>query len=436
MNVICAYAVNLDAVCNVNAGQLLPLLPPELSSEEIGLKGSIARMEDLVSSLLYCMRDGSGAEILIDSPALASRIEQAFNWQMRLGGNAGIMANVLADLGAKPVLNAPDLGPRLAALLRPGVRVPLSGSLVGPGRVASSKKNDRPEPVHFVFQFKRGEKIQYGRDRFIVPQDNRFIASYDPVNTALLSSRDFDSYCLKHISAFSGAMVSGFHLLTLKNYRKILPEKINQLRSWKEMSPNLFIHLELGSFQSPQIMSHLLDLISEVSIDSLGMNQDELDAAAKLLNLSIKANPPASWQKSILAAELMQDKSGIGRVSVHTRDYILSVIRDGLLPAQDEILALQRGVDAAASLAAGGSIRAAPPEDYNEKGLAAAKELRRLGAVGQGSGAILHCGSRIVSLVPSRQVSKPLITVGLGDTATAFIFFCEVEAIRRNAALS
>lgn len=433
MNVICAYAVNLDAVCNVNARQLLPLLPPELSSEKIGLKGSIARMEDLVSFLLYCMREGSGAEILIDSPALASRIEQAFNWQMRLGGNAGIMANVLADLGAMPVLNAPAIGPRLAAILHPEVRLPLSGSLAGPGRVAQAKKDDRPEPVHYVFQFKRGEKIQYGQDRFIVPQDNRFIASYDPVNTALLSSRDFDSYCLNHISVFSGAMVSGFHLLPLQDYGKILPEKINQLRSWKKRNPNLFIHLELGSFQSPRIMSHLLDLISEVSIDSLGMNEDELDAAAGLLNLSIKANTPASWQERVLAAELLQDKTGIFRVSVHTREYIISTMRDGLLSARDEILALQSGVDAAASLAACGSIRESPPEEFNDKGLAAAADLRRLGAVGQGTGATLQSGGRILSLVPARQVSRPMITVGLGDTATASIFFCELEAIRKNA---
>ena len=433
MNIICAYAVNLDAVCNVKSSQLQPLLPPELPSEKIGLKGSISRMEDLVSSLLYCMREGSGAEILIDSPALASRIEQAFTWQMRLGGNAGIMANVLADLGAKPVLNAPAMGLRLAAMLRPEVRLPLSGSLAGPGRVAQAKKDDRPEPVHYVFQFKRGEKIQYGRDGFIVPQDNRFIASYDPVNTALLSSRDFDSYCLNHISVFSGAMVSGFHLLPLQDYGEILPEKINQLRSWKKRNPNLFIHLELGSFQSPRIMSHLLDLISEVSIDSLGMNEDELDAAAGLLNLPIKANTPASWQERVLAAELLQDKTGITRVSVHTREYIISTMRDGLLSARDEILALQSGVDAAASLAACGSIREAPPEEYNDKGLAAAADLRRLGAVGFGRGATLQSGGRILSLVPARQVSCPMITVGLGDTATASIFFCELEAIRKNA---
>jgi ADP-dependent phosphofructokinase/glucokinase len=436
MNVICAYAVNLDAVCNVKSSQLQPLLPSEISSENIGLKSSISKMDDLFSSLLYCMREGFGAEILIESPALASLIEKAFAWNMRLGGNAGIMANVLADLGARPILNAPAMGPGLAALLRPEVRLPFSGSLVKSGRVAQAKKFDRPEPVHFVFQFKSGEEIRYGRDKFIVPQDNRFIASYDPINTALASSRDFDSYCLEHISAFSGAMISGFHMLPLQNYEEILPEKINQLRSWKKRNPNLFIHLELGSFQSPQIMSHLLHLLPKIPIDSLGMNQEELDAAAGLLNLSINSNTPASWQEKVLALERLQNETGITRVSVHTREYIISAMKDGLLPGKDEISALQSGVDAAASLAACGSMRAAPPEEYNEKGLAAAADLLRLGAVGCSSGATLQSGGRILSLVPARQVSQPKITVGLGDTATASIFFCELEAIRRNAALS
>ena len=436
MNVICAYAVNLDAVCDVRSSQLQPLLPPGLSSENIGLKGSISKMDDLFSSLLYCMREGSGAEILIESPALASRIEQAFTWQMRLGGNAGIMANVLADLGAKPVLNAPDLGPRLAALLRPEVRLPLSGSLVGPEEAASSKKEGSHEPVHYVFQFKGGEEIKYGVDSFIIPQDNRFIASYDPANACLQSRRDFDSYCLEHISFFMGAMVSGFHLLTLQNHREVLPRKIAQLRSWKKRNPDLFIHLELGSFQSPQTMSHLLHLISEVPIDSLGMNEDELTDSARLFEGSPMASQPRTWQEMIPVAENLQGKTGVFRVAVHTRDYILSIMKEGRISAQDEILALQSGVDAAASLAAGRSVRAAPPEDYNEKGFAAAAELRRLGAVGYGKGAAHQSDGRIVSLVPARQVSQPMITVGLGDTATASTFFCELEAISRNAALS
>lgn len=432
MNVICGYTVNLDQVCNVQAQDLSRLLPAGLSSKEmeVELRGSIARMEDLISSLLFCMREGSGAEILIESPDLAGQIKEAFSWKSRLGGNAGIMANVLAHLGAKPNLNAPALGPSLAAMLHPGVRIPFSGALAGPRRVAEEMLEDGPEPVHFVFQFRRGMEMAIGRDRLTVPQDNRFIASYDPINTSLKSSRDFDSYCQENISHYAGALVSGFHLVPLKKYQEIFGEKMNQLRSWKKSNPNLFIHLELGSFQSPQIMSHLLNLMPEVPIDSLGMNQDELGAAAGLLNVSASMTPPGSWQESILAAERLQDKTDIFRVAIHTRDYILSVMKEGRISALDELSALQSGADAAASLAACGSIKAAPPAQFNEKGLKAAAELRRQGADCLGRGGMLRSGGRIVSLAPARQVSQPLITVGLGDTATASIFFHEVGAMR------
>ncbi|HQJ80446.1 MAG TPA: ADP-dependent glucokinase/phosphofructokinase [Methanothrix sp.] len=433
VNIICAYNVNLDAVCNLRAEELSSLLPPDLLSDDIELKGTIASMEDLLSSLLYCMREGSGAEILLDSPQLARRIEASISWSSRLGGNAAIMANLLADLGAMPLLNDSAIGSRLAEMLHPGVRLPLEGALAGRENMGRFGRECDQEPVHFVFQFKRGEVMLFGRERFIVPQDNRFIASYDPINTRLQSSWNFDRYCLENISDFQGALITGFHLLPLPGYREVLREKMDQLISWKKRNADLFIHLELGSFQSPEILSFLLDLIPRFPIDSLGMNEDELAGAAEILGLSSAINPPGSWQERIFAARCLQDKTGIFRVAVHTRDYIFSIIKEGIISAQDELSALNSGVDAAASLAAFGSPRAGPPPQFNEKGLEAAADLCRLGAASPGRGAMLCLGGRIVSLAPARQVSHPQITVGLGDTATASIFLREVEAIKRNA---
>ena len=188
--------------------------------------------------------------------------------------------------------------------------------------------------------------------------------------------------------------------------------------------------MELGSFQSPRILSYLLDLISQLPIESIGMNEDELGAAMGLLQISAAGNPPGSWQERMQAAQSLQEKTGVLRVAVHTRDYILSVMNEGLLPAKDEFAALQSGVDSAASLAAGGSLMTEPPAQFNETGLAAAAELGRQGASGYGRGAALHSGGRILSLVPARLVFRPRITVGLGDTATASIFFRQVCAIK------
>lgn len=417
MNIICAYTANVDAVCNIQGEEISRLLPEDMKIE---LKKSIASREDLLSSLLFCMIQGSGAEILIDNETVASRIEDSFSWQFRLGGNAAIMANVLASLGAKPVLNAPALGPMLAGMLHSAVSVP--GLLS-----AESLLKEKAEMVHFVFQFKKGCEILFGGRRIIAPRDNRFIATHDSVNTRILTSQDFDDYCLENIQEIEGSLLSGFHLVPLYGYQEIFTGRIAQIRSWKERNPKIFIHAEMGSFQSPVIMHSLLSLLPQIPVDSLGLNEDELAAAEELQ----PRLPPSGWQESMQAAMRLRERLGIFRVAVHTRDYILSVMQPGKIAAQDELIALQKGVEAGASLAATGIATSKEKAEINPLGLEAREEFCRNGAVASGRGVFLHKGEVIVSLMPSLVVNKPRITVGLGDTATATMFFQELMAIRK-----
>jgi ADP-dependent phosphofructokinase/glucokinase len=431
MNIICAYPVNVDAVCNIRSENISALVP---SNMKIELKESIGSREDLLSCLLFCMQQGSGAEILIQSPEVARQIEQSFSWQFRLGGNAGIMANVLAELGAKPVLNAPALGARLAGMLHAVVRVPAS-STAEPGPAAEGPKADlerdqdlETEMVHFVFQFKKGDLVASGQSRIIAPSDNRFIATYDPVNTRLLSSKHFDSYCLENIREIDGALLSGFHLAPFREYREIFPQKIAQIKSWKDKNPQIFIHAEMGSFQSPEIMQSLLLLLPQIPVDSLGLNEDELAAAEGLSPGSL----PARWQETMQAANRLRESLGLFRVVVHTRDYIMSIMLPGKITAAIELSALQSGVDAAAALAATGFVTGEPPQVENLVGLKAKEEFCGNGATPSGGGAFLKTGEAIISLMPSLLAKKPKITVGLGDTVTAAVFFRELTAIKKN----
>ncbi len=419
MNVICAYTVNIDAVFNVMEEKIAEFaLSASAPATEIELRESIGTPGDLISSLLFCMRNGSGAEILIEGQELARQIEAAFPWQFRLGGNAGITANVLAALGARPVLNAPGLGPRLAGMLHPQVSIPVSGELKNPVQ-AAEMAGTGPEMVHFVFQFKEGDTAASAEGRIAAPRDNRFIATFDPINTRLVSSRHFDSYCQENIQSFDGAILSGFHLASLESYQDIFSERIAQIRSWKEKNPEVFIHAEMGSFQSPLIARYLL---SRLPIDSLGMNEDEVAAA--------EGKTPGCWQETVQAAQELRERLGLFRVAVHTRDYILSVILDAKITAEEEITALQSGADAAAALAATGYVAGEPPEEVNSAGLLAREEFCRSGAEAAGRGAFLDSGGEIVSLMPSLLAREPRITVGLGDTATATIFLEELKAIK------
>lgn len=443
MKIICAYPVNLDAVYDMEEDSISRFVqgadPLELKSE---LKGSIRSREDLISSLLYCMQQGSGAEILVESQELAEKIEASFPWSFRLGGNAGIMANLLAELGARPVLNAPALEPRLAALLHPGVGIPVSGRLMQPAQ-AAERPDLSSEVLHFVFQFKESDRIPSPQGPISAAKDNRFIATYDPVNTRMVSAEDFDSYCRDHIQDIDGAILSGFHLAPRDRYREIFPPRIEQIRSWKEANPNIYVHVEMGSFQSQKIARHFLRLLEKA--DSLGLNEDELETAAAEYS-AIGSSPVSStilstarpkmsqWQERVQKAARLREDLGIFRVSVHTRDYILSIMEVGRLTANEELLSLQRGADAAAALAATGSAKGMPPNEINPRGLEAKREFCRQGAeaAGVGRGAFHKRDGLVVSLMPSLLAREPRITVGLGDTATAATFYQELQAIKKS----
>jgi len=443
MKIICAYPVNLDAVYDFGEERVSRFIqsadPSGIKSE---LKGSIRSREDLISSLLYCIQQGSGAEILVESRQLAEEIEASFPWSFRLGGNAGIMANLLAELGARPILNAPALEPRLAALLHPGVGIPVSGRLMQPS-LAAERPDLSSEVLHFVFQFKESDRIPSPQGPISAAKDNRFIATYDPVNTRMVSNQDFDAYCQDHIQEIDGAILSGFHLAPRDRYREIFPPRIEQIRSWKEANPNIFIHVEMGSFQSQKIARHFLRLLEKA--DSLGLNEDELETATAEYS-AIGSSPVSStvlstarpkmsqWQERVQKAAGLREHLGIFRVSVHTRDYILSIMEEGKITAKEELLSLQKGADAAAALAATGSAKGMPPEEINPRGLEAKREFCRQGAeaAGVGRGAFHKRDGLVVSVMPSLLAREPRITVGLGDTATAATFYKELQAIKRD----
>lgn len=416
MNIICAYPVNLDAVHDVR-GEEIAALPEEAREAEPKICEKITGLNDLISSLLSCMQRGSGAELLIEREDVARRIEASFSWHHRLGGNAGIMANVLAARGAMPVLNAPALSKRMAGMLHTGVRLPHQGRLVGPIQAVNGS-----EMVHYVFEFAQGTTVRRGGRDVVASRSNRLIATFDPMNSRLYADSDFDSFCSENIGSFDGALISGFHLVPFSGFREIYGEKIAQIASWRDGNPELYIHAEMGSFQRPEMMKYL---VSRLPADSLGLNEDEL---------AVIEGSTTGWRATLEAAERLRRSLGLQRVAVHTRDYILSVMLD-LIPAEEEAKALTCGADAAAALASTGSLEGNPPGGMNSAGLKARDEFIDEGATPSGRGASLAYGKTITTLVPSLLVDHPRFTVGLGDTATATIFHEELKARMREKKL-
>lgn len=453
MRIICGYNVNLDMVCTLTGGDVRRcivehgLVEQVLERLESPVEGSIHSVVDFFSGLLLHMRSGSGGEWLVFNREVVDFLKEHFMHRSRiiLGGNAGNMANVLAELGAGLVVpNIASHSRHQAELFsREGIRIPVRkrGELVLMHPLDASFEND--EVIHFVFDYARGTRLSLDGLSFTVPRDDRFIATYDPVNIALTVNPCFEDYCRRSAASFDGALLAGFHLLLREypdgtTYRDKIHRFAEHTECWKQHNPDMFIHVELGYFHSDAVGSCMLESLGYV--DSLGMNEVELSRCALIRdnrdNLELRGGIEGLVVRDIIrGAREVLEATGVNRVCIHTAEFIVSVFNRALLDPGVEVEALDFGARTAAARAATGrcgdrryiweTTRNMP---RSRVGVEQIEELQQqYPVVDCGCGVCLEKGKHCICVVPATRCEKPLTTVGLGDTFTAATFLRELE---------
>lgn len=447
MNILCAYNANIDSICRIE-GQKLSRMLEEVTGLQEKLKdppGFISSKSDFFAGLLICMRDGVGAEWMIDDREIFEWLRQTFlkDSLMRMGGNMGIMANVLSELGASKVI------PNVASLSKfqssffsdKAIFHPFNGSLYTNREISTvlPEVDDNPELIHFVFDFKKGDEVTFSGESISVPRENRFIATYDPLNFQLYTNEHFRDYSLKHAVEMDGAIVSGFHMLhegTLENdiYKKKLNEALKSLQNWKKVNKDLHIHAEFGHFSSDKIASYAFEILSPI-VDRIGMNEDELAMLARINNMDpkpiLEMDPVAITEAAI---KLCSD-FGLCRMLVHTRDFVLSVSHRKDDDPEKTIEAMNFGLGCAAAFACSGKLAdretlldIASGIKESEFGKAQCSKLaKHMDKELKCSNICAMHMSYLVTMVPTRICAEPVSTVGLGDTISAAIFLRELE---------
>ncbi|MEM2905670.1 MAG: ADP-dependent glucokinase/phosphofructokinase [Candidatus Bathyarchaeia archaeon] len=454
--IIVAYNTNIDGLKTVNGRWLSQLLAEDADlKERVAEKfretpGEVTDLSDLVAALLYYMREGAGGERLILAEDVFQWLSRAFGpGELRMGGQAGIMANVLSSLGVRLV--APHVAqlPREQAELfddQERTRIPTVGPLgtVFARPVDAARENDK-KLIHWVLNFKEGATVSFNNITITAPRENRFIATYDEDNAELRISSSFVEGVTARIAEFDGAIISGFHLLR-RSYRDgssfeaKLERALRPLREWRELNPKLRLHLELGSMQAPEVEAATLR--ASGLFHSVGMNEDELKsglAALALRPVSETRNREPSAEAVYRDALALRSELKVERLNVHTRDFSMSVLSGRYAErAERELDGLLVGAAVAAARAATG--RFPPPEQIlrlqrdgvippSPRGLRQHQAL--VDAVrGEDPAAALSLSEQGfakldgLSLVyaPSRWVERTVSTVGLGDAISSASF--------------
>lgn len=468
MKFLCGYNMNLDAVYSINGDDIAELL--EQVDEKTLLESikdtsaNISSLSDLIAGLVGCMREGTGAEWFIQDISVFRYLMEHFYDRsiIRIGGNMAIMANVMSEMGAdevvlNPVGNVESIKPLMSdkAIIYPKVSdmEAADGVDMADGRngvvsgltdniVTKTDVNTTEDIVHFVFDFKKGTTFEVFGEYFTVARENRFIATYDNVNTELYISPAFENYSLEYVWGANGAIVSGFNQLRLSYPDGSDPiEKFENaqslLKKWKYLNPSLLIHAELGHFSSSEMAEFIFLELSDV-VDVIGLNEDEIGMLSGLHGVPKSQSQDIDAYSIVEACTRCLHTTNLKKMVVHTRDLIVSVFRDDISKCENEIQSLEFGIECAGYFAAKGKlpqrlniVTMASELSRSVHGLEQIKHVQNfipsIIGIGCDAGACGEYSGLNVCIVPTLLCDDPISTVGLGDTVMAASFLRWVE---------
>jgi ADP-dependent phosphofructokinase/glucokinase len=470
MNILCGYNVNIDSVYRISGAEISELLETFKAAEMLNKIQTPPRKiyseADFVAGLAYCMKYGCGAEWLIFNQSVFEFLKNRYFGKslVRMGGNAGIMANALSQIGVSRVIPnvAVPSKTQLSLFSKKAIYFPenLPQAMENTRKESDGDKNvfsSSQEPIHFVFDFSEGEVFSLYGTEIRVPRENRFIATWDHLNLRLFVNPAFEQYALQHACEIDGVLVSGFHLLLenypdSKTYKTILDDTFNQLKSWKNRNDKLQIHIEFGHFASKEIANSVFLKFAKFS-DILGMNEDELEMLYNLHGITREGLQHMEAEAISTAAFRLASKYGLKKLLIHTREFVLTAFNFKLnsrscsepkpeseteklqKAAEEKLEALKFGVRCAGVYAASGKLEG---REFVEKEASKLQEsqfgraqigafLKAFNGKTLGQGAYVLKENYIICMLPTMLSRSPVTTVGLGDTLTAGTFLRGLE---------
>ena len=433
-SVLLAYNTNVDALHHLRGDDLKARIKAAGREEVLRyseeLPASIKSVPQLLGSILWSVRRGKAAELFVENGPVRTYMRR-WGWdELRMGGQAGIMANLLGGAYGVPVIvHVPQLSRIQAGLFRDGpIYVPKVEnrglSFVHPREFGG----DEDDCFHYIYEFPRGFRVL----DFEAPRENRFIGAADDYNTTLFIR---DEFCLHFdwiASKVDLAVISGLQALTRENYRGPFETVREHIEALNEKS--IPAHLEFAFTPDKTVRKAILDLLP--AFWSVGLNEVELASIMEVMGEKglaekLLAGDPADPIAATEAMLKLAGRTGVRRIHFHTYGYYLALtayrgefVRDALLFAALAAAAKAKLGDVPSI----DEVVKAIDVPVNEKVKPVEEALAREYGMRRG---IAEVSGYQLAFVPTKLVERPKSTVGIGDTISGSAFVGEF-ALRGN----
>ncbi len=450
LSIFTAYNTNVDAITYLRGDTVQKLI------DEFGAGAVRRRMEeyprqineplDFVARLVHALKTGKPIEVPLVNEELQGWFDSHFKYDVeRMGGQAGIIANLLANLDfRRVVVYTPHLSKRQAGMF---VRKEnLSYPVVEGGRLvfrhpSEAYREGDPVKVNRIFEFRAGTTFKLGDETVTVPFSGRFIVSARFDSIRIYTEPGLKPFLPEIGLVADGAILSGYQGIKLRysdgrdaNY--YLREAKRDVLLLKR-EHDVKVHLEFASIQNRELRKKVIYNLFPL-VDSVGMDESEIAYVLSALGypeLSDRIFTYNRIEDTVLGGKILIDEMNLEVLQIHTIYYIMYITHSNNPLSEEE---LRSSLELAATLAAAraslGDIRS--PEDfkrglgvpYNERGeyvkLRFEEAKRRL-----------RTREYKVVIIPTRLVRNPVSTVGLGDTISAGAFTSYLALLRRKGAL-
>ena len=431
----------IDAIKRIRPGEIEAALDadPALRTEVLRRSGTMPveaeTPADVLVGLLASVEAGRSFRLVVRNEEVVSWLMARFGYdRLRLGGTSGCMANALAPLGIPRILiYANPLTKELAE--RFGEEEALvafaeeEGALVLKSpRIAYSEEGIRA--IHWALEYPEGLVVRAGDRTIQAPRTNRFYPCWNPGTHRLQLNEMFKRGLLERVHEFSHMIVAGYQGLSPEYsdgttcVDHILPS-VEYLRALKRARPDFRIHLEYDTMPSDRVRHGVLDHVVP-NVDSVGLNEVELGYV--LSDLGIPGGTE-SLHAVLEGLRCLVERGRLRRAHFHTFGTYVCLERPGGDPERT-----RRAMVLAALLAAGRArtgelggveqVQEGMAVPLSQEGMEALKRAAPIVSSDRdfcltGIGEYRGCP---LIFIPTRLVSDPILTVGLGDTISAVAF--------------
>lgn len=274
---VTAFNTNVDAVLKISGKRLEELIAEQnLTLDDLNNieQAKLLQSSDVVKGIFKCFTKGIAEEWLSEEKSVYDWMINNLGYdRLQMGGQGGIVANVLGILGVNKVCVHTNSLPQKQAEQFLKLDNIVSYDEYGNEKPAYqiNRSNDIPM-IHWIIEFDKGDELIVDGRKFVCPKANRFIATYDPLNLKLVMDENFVKASTEQESDY--VILSGMHALTASNNGVALVENVLPIvDAWHDKGA--LVHLEIASTQDIDVRKAILQKLA-TKVDSVGINEREL----------------------------------------------------------------------------------------------------------------------------------------------------------------